>query len=35
MSSYTHKEQVLFPNAIPESLDNFDHKKNRQRKDLQ
>lgn len=27
MSSYTHKEQVLFPNAIPESLDNFDHKK--------
>jgi hypothetical protein len=27
MSSYTHKDQVLFPNAIPESLDNFDHKK--------
>jgi hypothetical protein len=27
MSSYTHKDQVLFPNAIPESLDNYEHKK--------
>ena len=27
MSSYTHTDQVLFPNAIPESLDNYDHKK--------
>lgn len=26
MSSYTHKEQVLFPNATPDSLDNFDNK---------
>jgi hypothetical protein len=27
MSSYTHTDQVLFPNAIPDSLDNYDHKK--------
>lgn len=27
MSSYTHTDQVLFPNAIPKSLDNYDHKK--------
>jgi hypothetical protein len=26
-SSYTHTDQVLFPNAIPESLDNFEYKK--------
>jgi hypothetical protein len=28
MSSYTHTDQVLFPNAIPELLDNFEYKKN-------
>ena len=27
MSSYTHTDQVLFPNAIPKSLDNYEHKK--------
>jgi len=27
MSSYPNKEQILFPNATPESLDNFEHKK--------
>jgi hypothetical protein len=26
MSSYPNKDQVLFPNASPESLDNFEHK---------
>ena len=27
MSSYPNNQQVLFPNATPESLDNFEHKK--------
>jgi hypothetical protein len=27
MSSYPNKDQVLFPNASPESLDNYEHKK--------
>jgi hypothetical protein len=27
MSSYPNKDQVLFPNASPDSLDNFEHKK--------
>jgi hypothetical protein len=27
MSSYPNNQQILFPNATPESLDNFEHKK--------
>ena len=27
MSSYPNNEQILFPNASPNSLDNYEHKK--------